>query len=39
LRTPPIASGSDVVAAAAIPPLGAKVSALSTSSDRRTASP
>ena len=33
VATPPIASGSDVVGAATMPPVGAYVSALSTSSD------
>jgi hypothetical protein len=38
LRTPPICSGSDGVAAAAIPPVRAKVSAFKVISDRITVS-
>jgi hypothetical protein len=38
LRTPPSFSGSDVVAAATMPPVGAYVRALSVSRERTTAS-
>jgi hypothetical protein len=39
LRTPPNCSGSDVVGAATMPPLGAYVRALSVTRERFTASP
>jgi len=38
LRAPPSFSGNDVVGAATMPPLGAKVSALSVISERITSS-